>query len=118
NENLSGLLSNKVRITGVAILSDQQLKYKALFWYKDTFENSDLDVDEYCGEIELDLPSYGFQIEGSGKWYLDMRNLHVDYEDLDATSELHVSLINMSTTAKNAGATGEAKLFIAYTPMA
>lgn len=119
DENLSGLLSNKIRITGIAILSDQQLKYKALFWYKDTFDNSDLDVDEYCGEVELDLPSYGFQKEGAGKWYLDMRDLHLDYEDLDGTSELHISLLNMSTTAKKTAALdGKVKLFIAYEPRA
>jgi len=118
DENITGLLAEKVRITGIGILSDQQLHYKVLFWYKDTFDDSDLDVDEYCGEVDLDIPTYGFQIDGSGKWYLDIRNLHLDYHDLDATKELHISLMNMSTTSKNAGATGEVKLFVTYEPRA
>lgn len=114
DENLTGLLADNIRITGIGILSDQQLKYKALFWYKDSFEDADLDLDEFCGEVELDIPTYGFQVGGAGTWYLDVRNLHLDYIDSDASKELHISLINMSTTAKNAGATGEVKLFICY----
>ena len=114
DENLAGLLSDNIRITGIGILSDQQLKYKAILWYKDGFEDADLDLDEFCGEIELDIPTYGFQVGGAGTWYMDIRNLHLDYIDSDATKELHISLINMSTTAKNAGATGEVKLFITY----
>jgi hypothetical protein len=114
DENLTGLLSNNIRVTGIGILSDQQLKYKALFWYSDSFEDTDLDQDEFCGEVELDIPAYGFQVGGTGIYYLDVRNLHVDYQDSDNTKELHISLMNMSTTSKNAGATGEVKLFITY----
>lgn len=114
DENLTGLLSDNIRITGIGILSDQQLKYKALFWYKDSFEDADLDVDEFCGEVELDIPTYGFQVGGAGTWYLDIRNLHLDYIDTDASKELHVSLLNMSAVAKIAGANGEVKLFITY----
>ena len=117
DENISGLLYNKIRIIGVGILSDQQLHYKLLLWYKDTFEDTDLDLDEYCAEIDLDLPTYGFQVGGTGKWYMDIRGLHADYQDLDGSHELHSSLINMSATSKTAGAAGEVKLFIAYAPM-
>lgn len=118
DENISGLLYNKLRVIGVGILSDQQLHYKLLLWYKDTFDDTDLDIDEYCAEIDLDIPTYGFQVGGTGIYYMDVRNLHADYHDQDGTNELHASLINMSTTAKLAGATGEVKLFILYTPMA
>jgi len=117
DENISGLLYNKSRIIGVGILSDQQLHYKLLLWFKDTFDDTDLDVDEYCAEIDLDIATYGFQVGGTGQWYMDIRNLHADYEDLDGTKELHASLINMSATSKNAGATGEVKLFVYYAPM-
>ncbi len=114
DENLTGLLSDSIRITGIGILSDQQLHYKLIFWYKDTFEDADLDVDEYCGEIDLDIPTYGFQVGGAGTWYLDVRNLHLDYIDGDASKELHVSLINMSVAAKLADPNGNVKVFITY----
>ncbi len=114
DENLTGLLANNIRITGVGILSDQQLHYKLLLWYKDTLEDADLDVDEFCGEVDLDIPTYGFQIGGAGTWYHDVRNLHLDYIDADASNELHVSLINMSAAAKSADPDGNVKLIITY----
>lgn len=115
DENLAGLLADNIRITGIGILSEQQLKYKLLFWYKDTFEDADPDVDEFCGEIELDIPTYGIQIGGAGTYYLDVRNLHLDYIDGDASKELHISLMNMSVAGKlAAGSGGEVKLFITY----
>lgn len=114
DENLTGLLADKIRITGITIQSDQRLNYKLLLWYKDSFEDADLDLDMFCGEAELDLISYGIQVGGANQWYLDVRNLHIDYEDQDATKELHVSLFNNCPTAKNAGATGEVVVVITY----
>lgn len=115
DENLTGLLSDNIRLTGIGILSEQQLKFKALFWYKDSFENADVDLDEFCGEVELDIPTYGFQNAGAGTWYLDIRNLHLDYIDADASKELHVSLMNMSVAGKlAAGAGGNVRLLFTY----
>lgn len=112
DKNLVGLLTNKLRITGITILSDQRLNYKLLFWYTDGFENADLDLDMFCGEIELDLTAYGIQVGGAGKWYLDVRNLHLDYQDIDLSNELHVSLFNNCPVAKIAGAAGEVVVII------
>ena len=115
DESLTGLLSNSLRLTGIGILSEQQLHYKAIFWYKDTFENADIDLDEFCGEVDLDIPTYGFQVGGAGTWYFDIRNLHLDYIDADTTNELHVSLMNMSVAAKlAAGAGGNVRLIFTY----
>ena len=114
DENLTGLISDSIRITGIAILSDQQLHYKLILWYKDTFEDADLDVDEFCGEVDLDIPTYGFQVGGAGTWYFNVANLHLDYTDADASQELHLSLINMSAAAKLADPDGNVKLFITY----
>jgi hypothetical protein len=116
DEDIAGMLTNEGRITGIAIESDQQLHYKLLFWNKDTKANVDLDVDEFCGEVDLDLATYGIQIAGTGQWYMDIRGLHLDYSDADLTKELHISLMNMSVTAKNAGATGEVVAKITYEP--
>lgn len=102
DENLAGLMNDDIRITGISIQSDQQLHFKVVFFYKDSFEDTDLDTDEFCGEVDLDIPTYGFQIGGKNQYYMDVRNLHVDYIDQDATKELHVALLNMSATAKSA----------------
>lgn len=114
DENLTGLLANKVRITGVAIQADQNLSFRVILWSKDTADDTDLDVDEYCGEVSLDLSTNGFRIAGAGQYYLDMRGLEIDYEDDDESKELHVSLMNLSASAKNAGATGEVVIEVYY----
>lgn len=115
DENLTGLLADNIRITGIGILSEQQLKYKLVFWYEDGFENADYDLDAYCGEVEMDIPTYGHQVGGAGIYYMDKRNLHLDVIDKDASKELHVSLMNMDAVAKKAHDGGGAvKVFITY----
>jgi len=118
DENLTGLLSNKIRVVGVSVQSDQSLHYKVLLWSKDSFDDTNLDLDAFCGEIDCDFTSYGFQIGGAGQYYLDIRGVDIDYEDEDSTNELHVSLLNQSATSKNAGSTGEIKLTVYYEPRA
>lgn len=114
DENLTGLLSNNIRITKVAIQSDQQLDYRLIFFATDQFDNTDLDVDDFTAEREMDLTAYGFQIAGANQWYMELDNLSILYTDDDATYELHVSLQNLSATGKNAGATGEVVIEITY----
>jgi len=58
-ENLTGLVSNKIRITQVSIHSDQELHFQLQFFSKDTFTDPDLDVDTFVGAVELDLSKYG-----------------------------------------------------------
>lgn len=118
DENLSGLITGKIRIVGISLQSDQNLDYRVIFWKRDIFNNTDLDLDRFCGEVELDLPTYGFQIAGAGQYYLDVRGLDIDYEDEDGTHKLHVSLMNLSATGKNAGATGEVAIEVYYEPRA
>lgn len=116
DENLTGMITNKARITGLTLQSDQQLKFKVLFWSKDTFDDSNLDLDTLIGEVDVDLTVYGWQIDGTGTWYMDMRDLLIDYMDEDNTNELHISLMNMSGTGKVAGANGEVVIQVTYSP--
>ncbi len=113
-ENLVGLASNRIRITSITIQSDQSLDYRLIFFNTDAFANSDLDVDDLAGEVELDIPSYGFRIAGANQYYMSVHGLTLDYEDEDGSYELHVALQNLSATAKNAGATGEVVVTISY----
>lgn len=118
DENLTGLLGNKVRITGVSLQADENLSFRVVFWKTDGFEDADLDLDRFCGEVVIDLPTDGYQIAGANQYYLDMRGLDIDYEDEDASNELHVSLMCLTAAGKTAGAGGEVVLEIFYEPRA
>ena len=58
-ENLEGLKSDRITITQVNIRSEQNLHYQLLFFSKDGFTDSDLDVDSFIGAVDLNLPVYG-----------------------------------------------------------
>ena len=114
DENLTGLVTNKIRISGISLQADEQLDYRVIFWSKDIFDDTDLDLDAYLGEAELDLTNFGFRIGGANQYYLDLRGIDIDYEDKDATRELHISLMNLSAAAKTAGGNGEVIAEIYY----
>ena len=61
-ENLTGLVSNKIIIRSVSISSNQTLHLRLEFYSKDTFTDSDLDEDSFVGSVDLDLPSYGIKL--------------------------------------------------------
>lgn len=113
-ENLTGLVANKIRIVGVAIQADQSLDFRCIFFSTDDFANTDLDVDDFIGEVELDIPSYGFQIAGANQYYMVVNGLSIDYTDDDGTNELHIALQNLSSTAKNQTTTGEVRIVVMY----
>lgn len=116
-ENLTGLLSNRYMVRGVNIQSDQPLKYRLIFWSSDQFDNTDLNLDYYIDDVELDMTmSPAFRINGVGQYYLNVGDLAIIYEDFDITRELHISLQNESAAPKNAGVTGEVQIDIKMTP--
>lgn len=113
NANLTGLDTNEVTIRDVIILSDQPLAWEVQLYTTDGFENADADLDTYLASIRFSEGD-GKQIDGAGLYRYDVHGLSLFYEDLDATNELHVKLVNRSATAKNAGATGEIVVKFAY----
>ena len=115
-ENITGLDANEISITGVSIVSDQQLKFRLWFFETDKFQEANFDDDEFVDFIDLDLATDGAQIGATGAWYYAVSCLCIDYEDLDNTKELHIALQNLSAAAKNAGASGEVKLKCSYIP--
>lgn len=114
DENMTGLLSDKIRITGVSIQAKENLTFRLIFWGTDGFDDTNLDTDKFQDEIKLDIPTYGFRIGGANQYYMDMRGVEVDYEDLDKTKELHISLQCLSAAGKTAGANGEVVVEIYY----
>lgn len=118
DEDLTGLLSNKIRIVGVSLQAKENLSFRVIFWKTDGFDDTDLDLDRFCGEVVIDLPTNGYRIAGANQYYLDMRGLDLDYEDEDASNELHVSLMCLTAAGKTAAAAGEVVLEIFYEPRA
>ena len=117
-ENLTGLTDNRIFVRGVNIQADQNLKFRLIFWTKDTFANTDLDEDSYIDDVILDMSDTEntFRINNTGQYYLNVSDLNILYEDKDTTNELHISLQNLSTTDKATGVTGEVQLDIKYAP--
>ena len=108
-ENLTGLRSDRVRISKISIQAAQQLLFEVLLYSTDDFEESDLDTDKFIASVELNLPTYGFQ-QTESQWRLDIEGLNIDYIDVDKTKEIHAVLRNLSPTAKSVGAAGAVKL--------
>jgi len=116
-ENLTGLLSNRYMVRGVNIQSKQPLKYRLIFWSSDQFDNTDLNLDYYIDDVELDMSAApAFRINGVNQYYLNSGDLAIIYEDFDITRELHISLQNELGPAKNAGVTGEVQIDIKMSP--
>ena len=116
SENITGLTANEITITGISMIGDENLSYRVWLFETDDFQESDLDNDEFVEFVDLDLSANGARIAGAGAYYYAQTNLNIDYEDLDATNELHIALQNLSAGAKTAGAAGEIVLKISYIP--
>ena len=56
-ENVTGLVSNKIVIKGVTLISTQSLHFLLEFYSKDTFTDPDLNEDNFVGAVELDMPT-------------------------------------------------------------
>ena len=116
--DLSGLTSNKVAILALILQAKEQLRYRVIFWGKDTFDNVDLGDDSYVDHIDMDLSNLGFQIAGAGQFYLTQRlDPPLQYIDEDASRELHVSLSNLSASAKTAGVDGQVQITFVHSPL-
>ena len=109
----------KVEILGVSVISDQQLAWDIKFYGKDTHAvTTDLDSDFFEKTLKLDA-SDGIQEAGANQYYYDLDPSFFPfiYHDEDVTSELHVTLVNRSATAKTAGAAGEVVIIIHAIPI-
>jgi hypothetical protein len=109
NANLVGLTDNTVTITGLTVVSAQNLHYQIMLYKKDTFLPAD-----FAGSIDADLASYGVAV--GAVYVMDITKEDDLYIDVDSTQELHVALVNRSVGAKNAGAAGAVTLTFKYEP--
>ena len=94
-------------LTGITVVSDQNLAWELDFWNSDAFgSSSNMDLDGWIGFWGW-LATDGAQIAGTGNYRYYIDGLEIPLYDADGTGELHVSLVNRSATSKNAGASGE-----------
>jgi hypothetical protein len=94
--NLTGFSGNKGRIKRIKcqLLAGAARAFDIWIYKTDTFQNADLDLDSFCAKVEF-LAADGTQCDAGAvpQFYYDSRALDIPYEDLDGTSELHVSLV-------------------------
>ena len=115
-ENITGLTSDEITITGISIIADENKSYRLWIFESDDFQEADFDNDGFVEFVDIDLTSYGMQIAGTGAYYYAITGLNINYQDLDASNELHLALQNLDAGAKTAGAAGEIVFKITYTP--
>lgn len=113
DENIAGLNANAGRIRSVIVLSDENLDWEIQFYSKDTFRNADADLDALLERVVF-VAADGKQDGGTGLYRYAFTGLDIPYQDLDATSELHISLVNRSAAGKSAGASGEVVVLVGF----
>lgn len=117
SENVTGLSINKYTIKAINIQSVQPLKYLLEFYGSDAFNSTNLDLDTFIDEIELDMTEYpAFRVDNANQYKLNLSGLEMLYEDYDNSKELHIMLHNHSVTTKNAGAAGAVQIDIKMSP--
>ena len=115
-EDLTDLTDNKITITGIAFQAKEALNYRLWVFDTDGFADTDLDVDQFNEYVDFDLSTNQGRIAGAGQYYFAQTGLSIDYEDEDATKELHIALQNLSAASKTAGADGAVKMKVSYKP--
>ena len=111
--NIAGLPANAGVIRQITILSDQGLAWECQFYSSDTFRDADLDVDTFIEAIKF-AEGDGLQDNGAGLFRYSISGLSIPYLDADGTLEAHLSIVNRSAVAKNAGATGEIVIQLSF----
>lgn len=112
--------TNEFIIEHIAVLSDQNLEWDVFLWAKNTYADSDHDVDEFIEYVNFTSNS-GKQIAAADIFYYSATGLSIPYRDDDVGSvnnaSLHLSLVNRSASSKNSGATGEIVIIVSMRPV-
>lgn len=111
---ISGLAGNNITIIGVNGQSIQNLKYLLYIWGSADYDDSNLNFDDFKSDIQMDFSDdlSAHQINDTGQWRLDRSELNIPVNTEDYT--LYLSLQNLSTTTKTAGALGAVQFDIKY----
>jgi hypothetical protein len=118
--HIAGLEGNKLKIMAINGQSIQALKYRLIFWSSVTANTTNVNTDKFVTDVVMDFSDNlsAFQIDTGGglvnQYYLDISDLVALYTDDDQTVTLHVSLQNLSSVAKIAGALGAVQFDFKY----
>ncbi len=99
-EDVPGLIVNKLKIVGVSIISSQNLHYRLLFFDAISAPSSYYITEHFLGSVDLDIPTFGYQMDGSGQYLLDVQGIDINYENAAGVDSLHVKLQNLSVETK------------------
>jgi hypothetical protein len=114
---LAGVNGNaRSLIRSIVVQSDENLAWELAFWSKDTFDDTDLDVDTFQSRWTF-VVADGIRFGGAGQYYYYIDGLDIPYVDGDNSGELHISLVNRSSSGKSSGGSGEAIVAVTMQPM-
>lgn len=116
-ENLTGLIANKIIIKEAILLAKEQLNFRFWFAAKDSFDDSDMDADKLESYLDFDLVTNGVRYKNTGFYRLALTAENqglLYYEDEDETKELHIALECLSSAGKSAGTAGQVVLICKY----
>lgn len=107
-ENLPWPLADKLArgiLREVVIISTENLAWEVILFGKDAGHTTDPDTDRYLGKFTF-ATTDAIQIAATGLWLYHKTDLHLGYEDQDASGEVHTHLVNRSAGAKTAAGPG------------
>jgi len=120
---LNAMNVRELVIESITIIFEQAaLEWDVYLWSKAAATTaSNVDTDNFLAYVNF-ASTGGKQIAGTGSFYYSAFDLNLPYKDQDvnaitAGSKLHVTLVNRSATAKNAGATGEVVVLFGVRPV-
>lgn len=106
--NLAGLTANVGFVTGIEILSQQNLAWDVFLFGSDTFGDADYDLDTYLSHTSFDATDAVTIANDQPTMYrYSLTNLKIPYTDLDESNELHVKLVPRGGNKLASGAGGD-----------
>ncbi len=116
-ENLTGLIANKILIKEAILLAKEQLIFRLWFALEDSFEDADMDEDRLEQYLDFDLVTSGVLYKNTGFYRLPLTTEQqglLYYTDEDETNELHVALECLSAAGKSEGEAGQVVIIVKY----
>ena len=95
-----------------SIVSVQNLAWEGWVFGKSTGATGNCDTERFLGKWTF-AASDGSQMAGAGLYHYTKDGLIIPYQDAGGTGQLHLYLVNLSATAKNAGVTGGVVVIVA-----
>lgn len=117
--------ADEVLIRSITILSIQNLAWDINIYTKDTRNTEDIDADTFLDYVSFTAAN-GLQTTpnvGGTAYRYQSRDLNIRYRDMDAveetstTSEIHLQIVNRSTSFKEADASGKIVVIVTAEPI-